>query len=113
MLELEIREWVARYLAQEVTLREFEHWFVPATWQTQADVPVGELASQIRTNLVELSGKEITQDRLRELWLPLVTRYHLSDDQIPSGAFQSDAEPVVSLGYDVESVADQPVLSGT
>lgn len=113
MLELEIREWVARYLAQEVTIREFERWFVPATWQTQADVAVGELASKIRNNLVELSEKEITQDELRRLWLPLVTRYHLSDDQISSGASQADTDTVPSLAYDIERVVDQEVLSGT
>lgn len=77
MLDIEIREQLARYLANEISLEEFQGWFVPATWNVeQTNNPIAaELAHEIELRLAEFSNGHWTEDDLRSLLGPLVENY--------------------------------------
>jgi hypothetical protein len=68
----EIRAWLARYLANEITLDDFEDWFMPATWHvdTTADPAAAELADAVSWHLGEFAGGETNEAQLRAALLP-------------------------------------------
>ena len=72
-LDHAIRERLARYLNGETPLRDFDAWFVPATWEVdQAQNPVAhDLTNEIYLRLAEYSNGHWTEpelkDRLRQL----------------------------------------------
>lgn len=66
MLDKEIRQKIAEYLLTEISLREFQQWFVPATWDIHQ---TGDM------NLVRLTGKV-------ELWLAEFSVDHLTEDEL-------------------------------
>ena len=83
-LDLEIRDWLARYLAGDITLREFREWFTPATWnvhRTGNDTAI-DLVGEIGLRIAELTSGHRTEDEVRTLLLPLVrhdpVKQHLS-----------------------------------
>lgn len=59
-IDVQIRTNLARYLAGEMTLDEFEDWFVPATWDIERrDNPAAEsLTAAILLALSECNGDE-------------------------------------------------------
>lgn len=68
MDEVEIRNWLDRYLRREITLREFQRWFVPATWnidETDND-EARQLAAYIDLRFAEFSNQHWTEPDLRE-----------------------------------------------
>jgi hypothetical protein len=69
LLDLQIYAWISRYLSGAASLDEFEDWFVPATWEVERTglLPAIELATPIRTALVELSVGEIDEADFRSL----------------------------------------------
>jgi len=81
-LQLEIRTELAKYLASELTLRAFEDWFVPASWNVHQTGNAGDadLVYTIELHLSEFSRGHWTENELRALLLPLVTDY-----RVPAG----------------------------
>lgn len=63
----EIRAWLARYLRSEISLREFQDWFVPATWDVDAaeDAATRELAADVDLRLAEFTNGHLTEQQLR------------------------------------------------
>lgn len=76
-LDLEIREWLARYLAGEIPLRAFQEWFVPVVWNVEqsGDRAAEELAHETELRLAEFSNGDWTEQELRRKLLPLVECY--------------------------------------
>lgn len=72
-LDLEIRKWVARYLAGEISLSVFEEWFIPATWNVEqsGNIEAVDLAHEIDLLLAEHSNGHWTESELREHFRPL------------------------------------------
>ena len=67
MLNLQIREQLVKYLASEVSLREFQRWFVPATWDLKAtdNASTYKLVSDIGLLLAEYTSGHLSEDELR------------------------------------------------
>lgn len=57
-LASEIRRNVARVVAGDLTIRQFEDWFVPATWDVErtADQEAIRLAHQVLHRVAEYDG---------------------------------------------------------
>ena len=72
-LDRQIRERLVRYVRGEMTLRDFNRWFMPATWNVHqtADMATRRLVGAIGLALAELSVGHATeaevQDELRAL----------------------------------------------
>jgi hypothetical protein len=76
-IDLEIRDRLARYLNREISLDEFEEWFVPVAWSIeQARNPRAiELAGELELRLAEFSNGHWTEAELRSKLEPLVSIY--------------------------------------
>lgn len=68
--DAEIRDKLAAYLAEEITLQEFEEWFFPFTWGLDT-----ALVSDIKLPLYEFSSDHRIEEELRAALMPLVTNY--------------------------------------
>lgn len=78
--ELEIRGQLARYLSNEISLDDFEDWFVPRSWNFDAaSTPsLQDMVSEIELLLAEYSNGHITEEDLRQKFLPFATSYKIS-----------------------------------
>jgi hypothetical protein len=68
MLDSEIRDYVARLLNGQMNLREFQEWFVPATWnidQNPSNDSARELAYSIELLLAEYTNGHLSEQELR------------------------------------------------
>lgn len=68
-LDFNIYEKLAKYLAGETSLREFEDWFFPETWDIdQIDNPaLVNLVYEIKLCLAEFSNGDWTEAELRSM----------------------------------------------
>lgn len=75
--ESEIRDWLARYLAKEIPLEEFEDWFVRQSWDMHVGSPEAaqKLASAIELRLAEHSSGHLTDEDLRRELRSFVATY--------------------------------------
>jgi hypothetical protein len=82
-LDLEIRDWLARYLAGDISLRAFRDWFMPATWNVHqtGNVEAIDLTGEIGLRIAELTSGHRTELDVRFLLLPLVQRYTVYHEQ--------------------------------
>src|SRR5260370_32223975 len=64
----EIRQQLSRWIGGEISLGQFEDWFVPATWNAHSaeDKEVEALADEIELNLSEFSDGVLSEQELRE-----------------------------------------------
>ncbi len=76
-LDLEIREKLARYLGDEISLQEFRDWFLPQGWNVdrRAAASTAELAHEVELLLSEFDHGDWTESELRERFIPLLTAY--------------------------------------
>ena len=77
MLDVEIRRHLARYLSGEITLRAFQDWFTPQTWDIEhsEDRDAEEAAKKVALALAEFSRGHWDEASLRRELLPLVQNY--------------------------------------
>ncbi len=75
-LDAEIRDRVARYLNRAISLREFEEWFVPRTWNATSRVgrSTSDLINEIELRLAEYTSGHWTQRELREQLRSVIER---------------------------------------
>jgi hypothetical protein len=75
--EYQIRQWLARYLHDEVSLDQFEDWLVQRSWNMHLDSEPSaqRLASAIELRLAEYSSGHLDDNELRLELLPFVTTY--------------------------------------
>jgi hypothetical protein len=95
-LELEIRDWLARYIDNTITLTAFRDWFVPATWDVERSGERGaeELSAEIELRFAEYSNGHRSEEELKDLLRPYVSTVTLNASNIRSG---SSTEAPVTL----------------
>ena len=113
-LDIEIREQLARYLVGEISLQEFEDWFVPASWNVvqSKNMSAIYLVYEIELWLAEFSDGFWNEDELKEKLLPLVNNYKIDVAQYfwKSGAssysvrWSQSRLPVSGIRYEAEYV---------
>lgn len=69
-----IRSLLARYLRGEMSLHQFDEWFVPATWDVEktGDQATIDLTYENVLRLAESSNGDCTESELKSLLRPLV-----------------------------------------
>ncbi len=79
-LELEIHDRLSAYLANKISLREFEDWFFPKTWDVdKLDEPaLLDLIYQIKLNWAEYSDGDLSEKEFRSMLSSLAQRYTIS-----------------------------------
>lgn len=114
-LDSAIREKLSAYLAKEISLREFEDWFFPETWEADQldNFSLMDLVYGIKLRLAEFSNGDWTEDELRGWLRPFVERYEVIINstsphiRVQFGA-SSRTEPAFS--YFTQSVSVRRVL---
>ncbi|MBW1952185.1 MAG: hypothetical protein JRI66_03755 [Deltaproteobacteria bacterium] len=79
-LDLEIREWLARYLVEEISYEDFLAWFVPSSWNVgqSANQAVIDLVYEIELWLAEFSNDIWSEQELKQKLRPLVENYRVN-----------------------------------
>jgi hypothetical protein len=78
-LDIEIRAKLASYLVDEISLEEFEDWFVVASWNVihkESKIAI-DLVYDIELLLAEYSKDCWSENELREQLLPIVQEYRV------------------------------------
>jgi hypothetical protein len=80
-LDFNIREQLASYLAKEISLREFEDWFFPETWDVDqlGDLALLNLVYGIKLRLAEFSHGDWTDKELRSLLRPFIEKFDIDN----------------------------------
>jgi hypothetical protein len=83
-LDFNIHERLIDYLAGEITLRDFEDWFFPETWDVdqKRDLALVGLVYAIKLSLAEFSNGDWTEDELRGLLQSLQEKHILIAPQV-------------------------------
>jgi len=76
-LDFNIHEKLAEYLAGEISLREFEDWFFPETWDIDQidNLALANLVNGIKLRLAEFSNGDWTEAELRSLLRPFFEKH--------------------------------------
>jgi len=82
--ELEIREQLARYLKSELTLNEFQDWFVPRSWNFHENTnpSLQKLVASIELAIAEFVNGDWSWQELREQLSMLLTTYEIDYDPL-------------------------------
>ncbi len=77
MIDVEIRNKLAQYLASAISLRAFQEWFVPLTWDIQNTqcLHVLDLVYGIELKIAEYTNGHLSEDDLRQALSPMVESY--------------------------------------
>ncbi len=83
-LEFEIRDRLSAYLANEISLHDFEDWFFSKTWDVdKLDAPsLLDLVYHIKLTWAEFSGGDLSDKEFRSLLRSLLERYSISASPI-------------------------------
>ncbi len=94
VLTARIQDKLVDYLAGDMSLREFQKWFIPATWNVdRGDRIADELTATIDHRLAEYTNGDWSERELRSLLLPLVARFSF-DETVPERYAPIRAETV-------------------
>jgi hypothetical protein len=66
--EIELRRELGRYLKNQCSLKEFEVWFVPRSWNfdQKSNPSLRNLVAQIELSLAEFNNGDWTENELRQ-----------------------------------------------
>lgn len=110
VLDLAIREQLARYLAGKIPLSGFQDWFIPQAWNIEgrADPLVVDLVHRIELRLAEYSSGHRIEDELKRALQPLVTSYSV---RMAAGPYMDSSADLkeFQVVYPGASVDIQPV----
>jgi len=102
-LNYDIRERLGEYLAHEISLEEFEDWFIPETWDIDQtdDLDLLNLVYGIKLRLAEFSNNDCTEDKLRSLLRPFIERYVVASSkyQLRYGTSNTSSQVNASIIY--------------
>lgn len=72
-LERSIREHVAQYVTEAISLTDLHHWIVPALWQSldAADPAARTVAAEVDARLIEYDNGDWTEGEIRGLLGPI------------------------------------------
>ena len=98
-LEIQILDKLADYLVGEMSLRDFQNWFVPIAWDIEAtgSPAARDLAYEIELHLAEYTSGHRTKKELREKLLPLVRNYTVPFEGRSSGPDARQASSIAAL----------------
>lgn len=65
-LENMVRRRLAHFVMGQASLRTFNRWFIPSTWDVEGPRPLLELINNVKEQLDEYDNRHLTQDQLRE-----------------------------------------------
>jgi hypothetical protein len=84
----DIREQLRRYLANEISLDEFRHWFDVETWDIIDKCPPAtqQFAGEIELRIAEFTNGHRTEDDLRTMLQPLLAPEQVADHAAPKGS---------------------------
>jgi hypothetical protein len=80
-LDQEIRQQLARYLAGELALADFEGWLASVSW----DEP-SELAGEVTLRIAEFTSGDWTEDELRARLQPLAPAWTTVERVVMTGS---------------------------
>jgi hypothetical protein len=117
ILDLEIRQRLAEFLADRLSLDEFEDWLVQESWNVQlsGDGAAERMVYAIELRLAEHSSGHLSVEDLRRQLVPFLQRYsvlvsfpgagHFSSIQTGTSCSMSFLEsPIRSFGIRSEEV---------
>lgn len=111
LLDVEIRECLARYLGSEIALAEFQERFVPMAWDIEnlGSWPTEELVSDIELALAEFSNGHWTEQQLKDLLRVVLERYTMAEAPEPRTSSSSAVIPDAAAGvtYQLSSAGIQ------
>jgi len=83
-LDIEIRDRLASYIVGEISLKDFEDWFVPVSWNIihSGNLSAINLAYEVELWLAEFSDGYWSEDELKEHFKPLVMNYIVYDSHV-------------------------------
>jgi len=86
MIDSEIREKLSQYLKGAISLREFEDWFLPKTWNIHylGDQSAQHLAYEIGLLLAEFSNRDWTENELRQQLQAHIDTHRSSPQILPT-----------------------------
>jgi hypothetical protein len=100
--EHHIREALARYVSGEVSLVEFQDWFIPRAWEVLAEgSSATDVTSELELLLAEFTNGQWTERDLREALKPHAT--------VPLGGIVFVSSPA----YSVATIWSQPWIEPT
>lgn len=107
-LNLDIRRWLARYLAGDISLKAFDDWFAPATWNIsrEHDPEARKLAYEITHRLAEFTDGYWTERELQMLLQPLEENYAVTVRTISHAA-----PPLPTWSTSSVTVSEQAAVS--
>ncbi len=112
-LDFEIRERLAQYLASKISLRDFEDWFFPETWDVDEinDMALTNLVYGIKLRLAEFSNGDWTEAELHSLLRSLMEKHEINMPQhyIQFGTSNLSYHSTPSVTYSVQCVDIKPV----
>jgi len=75
--EIELRRELGRYLKTQCSLKEFEDWFVPRSWNfnQNSNPSLQRLVSEIELSMAEFNNGDWTDHELRQQFGNLLTNY--------------------------------------
>ena len=84
--EANIREYLRRFLGGEVSLGDFEDWFVVHSWNVHqmGDPSLADLVYEIELRLAEYTNGHRTEDELRRVLVPTLNTMHASVGEVPA-----------------------------
>jgi hypothetical protein len=106
-LDNEIREKLVIYLVEEISLEDFEDWFVSASWnvsQSKNQAAIN-MVYEIELRLAEYSDGFRSEDELKNYLRPLVTDYKVeigNDQNIKMDSIAKvDWYQLLSVSFDI------------
>lgn len=114
LVDREIREQLARYLAGEIPLQQLEEWLVRRSWDLHriANERTHELVAELELLLAEFSNGDWTEEELRRMLAPLVESYTVQVGPWPPRT-GSSAQTIRSPVAPVLPLAGTPVGAGS
>ena len=95
-LAQQVRIWIARYLAGESTLPQFEESFTSATWNVDADEQAQALVGEVQLRLAEFTNGDWTEDELRDHLAPFAPVW-TTPAAIATGATDELTRPILQF----------------
>lgn len=120
-LNFRIHERLAEYVANQISLRAFEDWFFPETWDIDDtdDQELINLVYGIKLRLAEFSHGDWTEAELRQLLRSISTQYTIvsqnarmaPQSQIQYGTSSINCEIPMPITYSGRLVDIKPLVA--
>jgi hypothetical protein len=107
LAHVELRNQLIRFLNDELSLEDFEDWFVQNSWNVHKipDLVLQRLVYAVELRLAEMSSEHLSEDEFRRELADLVKVYSMNISQEPSsvitgncGSFSFQQWSVPSFG---------------